>query len=131
MKNYEIYAIAGAFRHLAELSQTNQNGSEVKLPVKVAWIRRVNLDKIMKASALIDEAFDDISKKYMDDAHSEEDSEGRRLIRREYIEEYAKARAEILEQDTEVEIKKVKIEDLGDVMLSDEYMDTIMFMIEE
>lgn len=130
MKNFEIYAITNAYKHLAEVSQTNQNGSEIKLPAKVAWIRRVNMDKLFKAQAIIDEALNDISKKYSDDEHST-DENGNRRVKDEFINDYANERAEIFDQDTDIEIKKVKIEELGDVMLSDEYMDTVMFMIEE
>lgn len=134
MKNYEIYAIRGAYKHLSEMAEKAiQNGGkyeDVKLPAKVAWTRRVNMDKIFKASAIIDAALDDISKKYSDDEHSTEEKNGRR-IKEEFIEPYAKERADILEQETDLDIKKVKIEELGDVMLSDEFMDTIMFMIEE
>ena len=135
MKNIEIYAIGNAYKRLGEMAdKARQNGNdsyEVKLPAKVAWTRRLNLDKIFKAGAIIEEALNDISKKYSDDEHSAEDSEGRRYIKEEYVKEYAKERAEVLDQETDVDIKKVKITDLGDVMLSDEYMDTIMFMLDE
>ena len=32
-------------------------------------------------------------------------------------------------QETDVDIKKVKVEDLGDIVLSDADMDTIAFML--
>ena len=47
------------------------------------------------------------------------------------MEEFRKENEDLLNQDTDISIKKVKIEDLGDVELSDDDMDTLMFMIEE
>lgn len=127
MKNYEIAAIINAFERLK-----NSDESGPLLPASVAWKRRLNLTKLIEANRVITEALDEVSNKYADDTHSYEDKEkGMRLVKQEFLADYAKARTEILEQETDVDIKKVKIDDIGDVVLSETDMDTLAFMIEE
>jgi len=124
MRNLEIAAIVNAY-----LGQKGKEG--YKLPAAIAWKRRVNMDKLIKAKELIDEALRDIGKNYMDDEHSVKAENGDRQVKPEFRQEFFKAQAEILEQDTEVDIRKVTIADLGDIELSDADMDTLAFMIEE
>ena len=88
------------------------------------------MDKLFKAKALIDDAMKELGEKYADDEHSVEGENGVRRVKEEYLPEYLKAQGEILAQDTELDIRKVKIEDLGEIELSDSDMDTIGFMIE-
>ncbi len=127
MKNYEIVAIANAF---AKLKNSDEVGPI--LPAAIAWKRRLNLNKILEANRIIDEALDDVSAKFSDDDHSTFDEEkGQRLVKPEFLEEYAKLRTEILDQDTDIEVKKIKIEEIGDILLSEADMDTLAFMIEE
>jgi len=121
MKNIEIASIVRTY---------HSGKSEMKLPAAVAWKRRMNMAKLIEANAIIEEALQDVSKQYADDEHSIE-KDGQRTVKPEYMAEFAKAQAEILDQDTEVDIRKVKIEDIGDIEVTDADMDTIAFMIME
>lgn len=126
MKNLEITAIVNAFM------VQKQKGEGIKLPATIAWKRRVNLDKLIQAKRLIDEALNEIGQKYADDDHSDpaEDGKGRK-VKPEYVQDYATAQGEVLSQETPVDIQKIRIEDLGDIALTDADMDTLAFMIEE
>lgn len=130
MKNAEITAITNIYT-----ARKGKGGDKLRLPAAVAWKRRVNMDKLFKARVLIDEAMQEISDKYADDEHSkevtDESGEKSRVVRDEYLAEYGKAQMEILSQDTDIDVKKIKIEELGDLILSDEDLDTLAFMIEE
>lgn len=125
MKNLEIVGIVNAYmaRH--------KDGEGIKLPAAVAWKRRLNIDKLFKARAIIDEALKENRQKYFDGERSETTEDGDMIVKPEYQADFFREQNEILAQDTPVEITKVKIEDLGDVSLSDADMDTIAFMIEE
>ena len=127
MKNYEIVTIVNAFEKLKTSDETGP-----LLPAAIAWKRRLNLSKLLDANRIINEALDEVSAKFSSDEYSIFDKEkGQRLVKPEFLEKYAKLRAEVLEQETELEIKKVKIEEIGDIILSDSDMDTLAFMIEE
>lgn len=134
MQNLEIMGIVNAYMAKKEQDAKDRKEGmyvdEMKLPAAVAWKRRVNMDKLFKAKALIDDAMKELSEKYADDEHSVEGENGVRRVKEEYLPEYMKAQGEILAQDTELDIRKVKIEDLGEIELSDSDMDTIGFMIE-
>lgn len=121
MKNIDIVTIVNAYQ--------NTDGT-LTLPAKIAWTRRVNFRKLIEAKSIIDEALQDIQKEYADDTHSEESEEGR-VVKPQYRAGFAKAQADVLTQETDVDIKKVTIEELGDITLTDKQMDTIAFMIEE
>lgn len=124
MKNYEIVAIMAAY------AKEREEGY-LSLPAKVAWKRRLNLKKLADAKQVIDEALIDIERAYSDDEHSEVNGDGTRMVKPEYMEEFAKKRTDILSQDTEIEFNTISIEDLGDLSLTDSEMDTIEFMIKE
>lgn len=131
MKNIEIMAIVNAYTAQKETG----DGRGLTLPAAVAWKRRVNMDKLFAAKKLIDDALQEIQQKYGDDEHSEEntDKDGNavRTIKKEFVAEFFKAQTDILEQDTDVDVKKVKVEDLKDLTLSDADMDTIAFMLDD
>lgn len=121
MINLEIVSIVTAY----------QRGTSLKLPAAVAWKRRVNMDKLFRAKKLIDEALQEARQPYLDDEHSTEVDGGNRQVKPEYIDEFVRSQNEVLSQETDIDIKKVKIEDIGDIEISDADMDTIAFMIEE
>lgn len=121
MKNIDILTIVTAFQ---------KADGTLTLPAKVAWTRRVNLKKLSEAKAIIDEAMQEIQKKYADDEYSYQDGDERK-VKSEYMKSFVEEQSEILTQDTDVDIKKVSIEELGDITLADKDMDTIAFMIEE
>lgn len=125
MKNLDILAIVSAY------TAKKEKGDGIKLPAAVAWKRRLNLDKLFKAKALIDEALNEIGQKYADDDHSDPADDGGRRVKPEYVQEYATEQAEILAQETDVDIRMVRIEELGDIALTDADMDTLAFMLEE
>lgn len=125
MKNFEIAAIVEAYE---KLKASDEKGPVLSAPV--AWKRRLNLKKLLDAKTVIDEALSEIERGYADDEHSIEEN-GQRRVKREYLNEFALKRIEILNQDTDVELKKISIDDLGDVSLSERDMDTLAFMIEE
>jgi hypothetical protein len=122
MKNSEIIRITNAYQ------MTDKN---LKLPVSVAWKRRLNLQKLMEARKLIDEVIREMTTEYLDDEHSVPTGNDLREIKPEYMDEYGKKIMEIHEQDTPVDIQKIaSIEELGNVSISDNEMDTILFMVE-
>lgn len=126
MKNLEIATIVNAYiaRH--------KDGEGIRLPAKVAWMRRVNMDKLFHAKGIIDSAMKEISQKYADDEHSVMDDDGRnRMVKPEYLKDFLAEQTEIMEQDTEVDIRKVSIAELGSIELSDADMDTMAFMLED
>ena len=137
MINKEIKELVAVYNY------RRSEGENIKLPAAIAWKRRVNYDKLTKASELIDEALKEIGERYKDDDHSEDvkisykDEDGltksrtERRVKKEYFEEYATQLNDILKQETDVDIKKVKIDDLDGLELTDNEMDTLSFMIEE
>lgn len=118
--NAEIVAITNAYK----------KGTNFKLPPAAAWKRRVNMSELLKARELIDTAIREVLEVYFDEEHSDPDGDGR-TIKKEYQKEALKKQTEILSQSTDVKIKKVKVEDLGNDMLSDDDMDSLAFMIED
>lgn len=121
MKNYEIMSVARAFSAVS---------GDLKLPAAIAWKRRVNHHKILDACQIIEEALSEVRNKYSADEYSIQDGDDRK-VKPEFMPEFAKAQADILNQDTDVDIKKIRIEDLGEIEISDKDMDTLAFMIED
>ena len=128
MKNRELVLIVNAYNVLHQISEG------IKLPAKIAWTRRVNMDKLFHAKGIIDGAIKEIRDKYFDEDHSEEfeteDGKKDRRVKKEYEKDFRAEQEEIMDQETDLEIRKVKLEELGDVNLSDLEMDTIAFMLE-
>ena len=116
---------------IVAITNTYKKGTSFKLPAATAWKRRLNMNNLMKAREVIDSAIQDEMKIYFDEEHSDETEDGNRIIKKEFRKEAMEKQSEILSQTTDVEIKKVKITDLGDEALSDEDMDTLIFMIED
>ena len=121
MKNIDILTIVTAFQ---------KADGTLTLPAKVAWTRRINYKKLAEAKAIIDEAMQELQAKYASDEYSYQDGDERK-VKTEYMKSFVEEQSEILTQDTDVDIKKVSIEDLGDINLTDKEMDTLAFMIED
>ena len=121
MKNIDIVGITNTYR------QTN---GELRLPASVSWKRRLNMKKLLEAEAVIQDAVQEIQRKFTDDEHSF-DENGNRQVKPEFIADYCKQIQEIYDQDTPIEIQKIRIEELGNTEISDKEMDTLAFMIEE
>ena len=133
MKNSDILFIVNSYYALKN-KEAEGKVKVTDLPASVAWKRRLNFKDLIKASETIHEALREVDDKFADDEHSEPktfDGKELKVVRSEYIEEYSKAQTEILSQDTDVTIRKFKIEELEGKDLSDEMLDTLMFMIEE
>lgn len=122
MKNIDIIAIVNAYQ---------KGTGDMALPASVSWTRRLNMVKLINAKKIIDEAMQEIQMRYADDDHSEAAEDGKRQVKQEYIAEFIKAQDDILSQDTDIDVKKISIETLGDIALTDAQMDTLAFMIEE
>lgn len=121
ISNVEIMAITNGYR----------KGTSFRLPAAIAWKRRVNMDKLFKARALIEEALTEVRAPFLTDDKSTATEDGGRQILPEFVAEYSKAQNDILSQKTDVDIKTIPIEELGSVELSDADMDTIAFMIKD
>lgn len=134
MKNSDIVAITSAYIKEKEQPELDRKDGlypcRVALPAPIAWKKRLNFKALFEARRTIDEALAEIDQGYSDDEHSEM-KDKIRMVKPEFLAEFTKKKTEILEQETDVVIKKVKIEDLGDTLLTDEDLDTLMFMIEE
>lgn len=139
MYNYEIEGIVRNFleekNKVLKAQENNEEIQSLKLPIAVAWKRRLNLNKLAKAKEVIDEAIQECQKKYATDERSEvvQDEKGQeiRRIKNEFLNEYINEYNEIMNQETDIDIKKVKVEDLGDLILTDEQLDSLAFMIDE
>lgn len=124
MKNIEIIAIMRSY-----MKEREEKRSLV-LPVAVAWKRRLNMKKISEAANIIEEALSEVDAAYSDDEHSKKMENGRQ-VKEEHLKEYYNKRGEILDQETDLEIKMVGIEELDGVTLDDDALDTLAFMIKE
>lgn len=125
MKNQEIVAIVQSY-----MAQRRSGESGVKLPAVVAWKRRLNMDKLCHVHDIICAALDEATAIYFGDTYATTDENGEKVVKPEYLADFVNAQAEIMEQETDVEIQKVHVEDLGTVELSDADMDTLAFMLE-
>lgn len=105
MKNVDILSITATYAMLKRESQ--KDGSQgMVLPVSVAWKRRLNMKDLFSARETIEKAI-------------REAGEDSKLI------------DEIINQDTDVTVRKIKMDDIADVKVSEDEMDTLMFMIED
>lgn len=125
MTNNEVKSIVESYTEL------RNKGTDSKIPIKAAWVRRKNLKKILDAYATYKEAFNELQQRYSDDEHSVEKENGDRQIRFQYMPQYQKEVTELLNLEADVAIEKIDLEDLGDCSLTDVEMDTLAFMINE
>ena len=139
MLNIEIMAIVNTYTAKKEAAdrarQDGKEPAELRLPAAVAWKRRMNMDRLFHAKGLIDEAMRELQKEYTSPDKSDEceteKGEMARRIKKELISEFVKAQEDILNQDTPVQIAKIRIEELEGLSLTESDMDTMAFMIEE
>lgn len=126
-KNEEIVRILSRFQKLE-----NSDTEILKLPASIAWKRRLNKKAFLDVSEEIDKALKEIQEVYRDDTYSVQDLDDpdRRNIKPEYQAEFGKKQMEILNQNTEVEIRTVKLSELPEE-LTDLQLDTLDFMVEE
>ncbi len=129
MKNLEIMSIVNAYTAKKEAIRNGEQ-ADLRLPARIAWTRRVNMAKLFQAKKIIDEAMQELNERYADDEHSEE-TDGTRTVKPEYREEYFKQQGEILTQDTDVDVRRISVEALDGMELTDMDMDTLAFMLED
>ena len=114
------------------LSAYNANlKSEMKLPISIAWKRKKNIKKLQSIWEAADEMIKELKDKYFVDGNTFKDEKGRVCLKEEHTAELLNEQNEIMKQENEIEIATVKIEELGDISLTDLDMETISFMIEE
>lgn len=132
IKNVKIMAILEAWEKQKKSAEDGGRLPGITLPAKIAWTRRVNLERLSDARGLIQKALAEIQQDYADDTHSEPAGEnGERRVKNEFVGEFLRAQAEILAQETDVQIKMVSIDDLASLDLTEADLDTLAFMIEE
>ena len=124
MKNIEIIAIMRSYM------KEREEKKSITLPAAVAWKRRLNMKKISEAANTIEEALAEVDSLYSDDEHSKKTDNGRQ-VKDEFLREYYDKRREVLDQETDLEIKMVGIEEIEGVNLNDDDLDTLAFMIKE
>ena len=117
--NQEIYSMVLVYNQAFE-------NMESYIPAKVNFYMQSNIKKLAAAAEEIDAARMEIVK------HYGEETEGGYTIPQESMAAAEKELAELFTIEQEIEIKKFKIDDLGDkVELTMPQMQAIMFMIEE
>ena len=117
--NQEIYSITLAYNKAFEKMESY-------IPAKVNFYMQSNIKKLAAAAEEIDAARMEIVK------HYGKETEGGYTIPQESVAAAEKELAELFIIEQEIEIKKFKIDDLGDkVELTMPQMQAIMFMIEE
>ncbi len=121
MKNIDILSIVTAYQ---------KADGTLTLPARVAWTRRVNMKKLAEAKTIIDEAMQELQEKYIHEERIDKNGE-QMTVKPEFMPDFVREQSEILTQETDVDIKKISIEDLGDIAVTDAQMDTLAFMIEE
>ncbi len=121
MLNKEIVAIIDAI---------NNSDHSVKFPVAVAWKRRLNKKALMDADAVIEEALNELKSDFSDDERSTADGD-KRMVKPEFMNDFIKRYNEIMAQETDVKIQKIKLSELDGLNLSDKDMDSLEFMIED
>ena len=133
--NMEIMGIVNSYTTQKEsIRKAREKGKEIqelKLPAAVAWKRRLNMDALFKAKQVIDDAVREIQQKYSSDEYSEQGDGDTRKVKPEYLKDFAKEQADVLTQETDVNIRTIHPEELEGLTLSDEDMDTSAFMISE
>lgn len=130
MKNIDILAIVNAYTARKE-AVIKKEAEDFKLPVAVAWKRRLNMEKLIAAKNIIDKATRESMQEFLDDEHSTANADGSRQIKPEYMQEVMRIQSELLEQETDVDIQKIGLSEIGDIALSDSDLDTLAFMIRE
>ena len=142
MKNRDILTVAMAYyEEKKENERCKKDGlyiTEVSYPAAVAWKRYLNFKDILAARDVIVQAMDEVKKSYFDDSHSNPTGEldpnsgtEIRRIKDEYLEEFKQRLDDILDQDTDLNIRKIKISEIPDVVLTESDLSTLAFMIEE
>lgn len=109
--------------------------SNTKLPIKLQWDMKKNIDVFSEIRNTYNEFYGKIQKKYSDDKYSkeitQENGQVDRVVKDEFITEFNKELNDILATDNEVKIRQFNIEDFGSVDIDKKDMDMLSFFINE
>lgn len=108
----------------------------MKFTIKFAWKFKKNVKRLADAYDTFIKMREEIMKEYSGDEFSyEEESTGNRYVKQEYMNEYYGKINELFLQTTEIEIDKVKLEELAADMdkfeLSIPELEALSFMIDD
>ena len=118
--NYQIYEYTQVFNDLFEKQ-------DLYIPVKANFIIQKNIRTITMAGAEIEEARLKIAQRY---GELNEDQDGF-IIAPDKLEKANQEIMDLFSIEQDLDIRIIKLEDLGDAELTAKQMQTLMFMIEE
>lgn len=122
MTNQEIYIYAIAY------NEAFKEFSEY-IPAKINFVMQKNVAKLTEQAKSIDEARSEVVKHYGEPVEGDENEAYKILPENQEI--AIKELNELFAVEQDLDIKKFAIDDLGDVKLTPQQMNAIMFMIEE
>lgn len=120
LNNYEVFNYAQALN-------TFSNNKDLYIPVKANFIIQKNLKVLAAAGENIEKARFEIIQHY--GILNEEN--GQYIIPTEKIQEANNELSTLFEIEQELELNKIKLEDLGSIELTAIQMQALMFMIED
>ena len=118
--NYQIYEYTQVFNDLFEKQ-------DLYIPIKANFIIQKNIRTIVTAGAEIEEARLNIGQRY---GKLNEDQSGF-LVPQDKLEKANQEITDLFSIEQDLDIRMIKLEDLGDAELTARQMQAIMFMIEE
>lgn len=126
MKNREIIS------HLSDLNQFSNRGN---LPINFSYVFSKNLQILANEKDVIIDAHE-----YLLDKYAQKDEQGERvynengtnvLIKEEFRDFYKEESDKLLDEESDIKIKKIKLSSIKDIDISIEDMLLIEFMIED
>ena len=103
-----------------------RNNTALKIPGALDWSLRVNLKKLNEIYALYEEARIELGQRYISEGKVEND-----FVKPEYKKDYQNDLVELLEQESEIDIRPLKIKDFIDIPLSMPEKDFMLYMCDE
>lgn len=126
IKTYEALNILGWIE--------SENGVFIntKLPIKVQWGMKKNIDTLLDIRKTYSDFYEKIQQKYADDEYSsdvEENGEIKRIVKEEYLKDFNKELMDIVNTETEVKIVQFDIDEFGDIEIDAKDMSVLSFFI--
>ena len=118
--NYQIYEYAQVFNDLFEKQ-------DLYIPVKANFVIQKNIRTITMAGSEIEEARLKIASQYGELNESQDSF----IIAPDKLEKANQEIMDLFSIEQDLDIRMIKLEDLGDAELTAKQMQTLMFMIEE
>lgn len=128
--NYEIDAIVRNLDSPDSILSTDD--PEKRLPISALWIMETNLDKMRDIARKIAKEREKIEMPFSDDEHSEVFEENGQTVRRiksQYMEDFQKQMAELLDIQNEIEISLVDVNVLERFSVTPRDFRSIKFML--